>query len=142
MTIEASRKGRLIPFSKITEIVYPEQPSSAITIAALDLGSNSFHLVVARALSEKSFEVLLKEKAMIRLGDVVSRLGYIDESHAKEVVDAIRSFRTLAESLGASELVALATSAFREAENSSEIVDLIEDETGVSVSVISVSKEG
>ncbi len=141
MTIVGGSKGRLIPFSKITEIVYPAQPVSAITIAALDLGSNSFHLVVARAISEKSFEVLLKEKAMIRLGDVVSRLGYIDESHAKEVIDSIRSFRTLAESLGASELVALATSAFREAENSSEIVDLIEDETGVSVSVISGAKE-
>ncbi len=141
MTIETSRKGRLIPFSKITEIVSPVQPEFAITIAALDLGSNSFHLVVARALSEKSFEVLLKEKAMIRLGDVVSKVGYIDETHTKAVIDSIRSFRTLAESLGASELVALATSAFREAENSSEIVDLIEDETGVSVSVISGAKE-
>ena len=138
---EVSRKARGAAFSKITEISAPDRLESANTIAALDLGSNSFHLVVARALSEKSFEVLLKEKSMIRLGDVVSKLGYIDEAHAKAVVDAIRSFRALAESLGASELVALATSAFRDAENSSEIVDLIEDETGVSVSVISGARE-
>lgn len=138
---EVSRKARGAAFSKITEISVPDRLESANTIAALDLGSNSFHLVVARALSEKSFEVLLKEKSMIRLGDVVSKLGYIDEAHAKAVVDAIRSFRALAESLGASELVALATSAFRDAENSSEIVDLIEDETGVSVSVISGARE-
>ena len=138
---EVSRKARGAAFSKITEISAPDRLESANTIVALDLGSNSFHLVVARALSEKSFEVLLKEKSMIRLGDVVSKLGYIDEAHAKAVVDAIRSFRALAESLGASELVALATSAFRDAENSSEIVDLIEDETGVSVSVISGARE-
>ena len=138
---EIGRKARGEAFSKITEISVPDRLESANTIAALDLGSNSFHLVVARALSEKSFEVLLKEKSMIRLGDVVSKLGYIDEAHAKAVVDAIRSFRALAESLGASELVALATSAFRDAENSSEIVDLIEDETGVSVSVISGARE-
>ncbi len=138
---EISRKARGAVFSKITEILVPDRLESANTIAALDLGSNSFHLVVARALSGKSFEVLLKEKSMIRLGDVVSKLGYIDEAHAKDVVDAIRSFRALAESLGASELVALATSAFRDAENSSEIVDLVEDETGVSVSVISGARE-
>lgn len=138
---EISRKARGAAFSKITEISIPDRLESANTIAALDLGSNSFHLVVARALSEKSFEVLLKEKSMIRLGDVVSKVGYIDEVHAKAVVDAIRSFRALAESLDASELVALATSAFRDAENSSEIVDLIEDETGVSVSVISGARE-
>ncbi len=141
MTSSASRSDRGPSFSKITEMVNPNQAESAVTIAALDLGSNSFHLVVARAISEKSFEVLLKEKLMIRLGDVVSKVGYIDELHIRSVIDAIRSFRTLAESLGASELVALATSAFRDAENSSEVVDLIEGETGVSVSVISGSKE-
>ncbi|TAN30909.1 MAG: Ppx/GppA family phosphatase [Actinomycetota bacterium] len=141
MISSVSRPDRGSSFSKITEIVNPNQQESAVTIAALDLGSNSFHLVVARAVSEMSFDVLLKEKMMIRLGDAVSKLGYIDEFHIKLVIDSIRSFRTLAESLGAGELVALATSAFRDAENSSEVVDLIEDETGVSVSVISGSKE-
>ncbi len=138
---EPGRISRGPAFSKITEIASPEWPDFTNVISALDLGSNSFHLVVARALSEKSFEVLLKEKSMLRLGDVVSRLGYIDEVHIGAVVDSIRSFRTLAESLGAGELVALATSAFRDAENSSEVVDLIEDETGVSVSVISGTRE-
>ncbi len=141
MSTDVGRKVKIPGFSKITEIRSPDKAEGANTVAALDLGSNSFHLVVARALSERSFEVLLKEKAMIRLGDVVSRLGYIDASHSKAVVDSIRSFRTLAESLGASELVALATSAFRDAENSSEIVDLIEEETGISVSVISGTRE-
>ena len=141
MATESSSKTKGLLFSKVTEIVSPDQPEEAITIAALDLGSNSFHLVVAKAISDKSFEVLLKEKSMIRLGDVVSRLGYIDEPHTKAVIDSIRSFRTLAESLGTTEMVALATSAFRDAENSSEIVDLVEEETGVSVSVISGAKE-
>lgn len=128
-------------FTKITEIMPENRFASGSIIAALDLGSNSFHLVVAKAHSDTSFEVLLKEKYMIRLGDVVSKLGYIDEAHLSDVISAIKSFRTLSESLGASELVALATSAFRDAENSSEVVDLIEEQTGVSVSVISGHKE-
>lgn len=128
-------------FTKITEITPSSRLINGSIIAALDLGSNSFHLVVVKAHSDTSFEVLLKEKSMIRLGDVVSKLGYIDDSHLSEVIDSIRSFRALAESLGATEMVALATSAFRDAENSSEVVDLIEEETGVSVSVISGHKE-
>lgn len=128
-------------FSKITDINPNDRFPLGTTIAALDLGSNSFHLIVVKAHTDKSFEVLLKEKSMIRLGDVVSRLGYIDEKHVSIVIDAVRSYRTLSESLGASEMVALATSAFRDAENSSEVVDAIEDDTGVSVSVISGHKE-
>lgn len=135
------RGSNNVQFSKITQISATSRFSSGVTIGALDLGSNSFHLVVVRAHSDQSFEVLLKEKSMLRLGDVVSRLGYIDEPHLEKVIDSINSYRALAESLGASELVALATSAFRDAENSSDVVDMIEEKTGVSVSVISGHKE-
>lgn len=128
-------------FSKITEIGPSPRLGDSAVISALDLGSNSFHLVVVRAHSATSFEVLLKEKAMLRLGDVVSRSGSIDGQHLTQVIDVIRSYRALSESLGASEMVALATSAFRDADNSSEVVDMIEEETGVSVSVISGRKE-
>lgn len=128
-------------FSKITEIGPSPRFGDSVVISALDLGSNSFHLVVVRAHSVSSFEVLLKEKSMLRLGDVVSRTGFIDGVHLTQIIDVIKSYRTLSESLGASEMVALATSAFRDADNSSEVVDAIEDETGVSVSVISGRKE-
>lgn len=141
MSGEVGVKKTNTQFSKITDIGLPDRFGPGTTIAALDLGSNSFHLVVARAHSDRSFEVLLKEKTMIRLGDVVSRYGFIDEEHLDVVIESIKAFRTLSESLGASEMVALATSAFREAENSSEVVDLIEEQTGVAVSVISGHKE-
>ena len=44
-----------------------------VRIAALDLGTNSFHLLVADVQPDGHFETLVTEKAMIRLGDVVSR---------------------------------------------------------------------
>lgn len=128
-------------FSKITQIGQGPKSASEAIISALDMGSNSFHLVVAKAHTSTSFEVLVKEKTMLRLGDVVSRLGYIDEEHLEAIIKIIRAYRALSESVGANEMVALATSAFRDADNSSEVVDLIEEETGVSVSVISGRKE-
>lgn len=128
-------------FSKITQIGQVPKIGGEAIISALDMGSNSFHLIVVRAHTSTSFEVLVKEKTMLRLGDVVSRLGYIDQEHLESIIKIIRSYRALSESVGASEMVALATSAFRDADNSSDVVDLIEEETGVSVSVISGRKE-
>ena len=46
-------------------------------IAALDLGSNSFHLLVADVHPDGTFEAVSREKDMLRLGDDVARFGRI-----------------------------------------------------------------
>src|SRR4051812_36282531 len=106
-------------------------------IAALDLGSNSFHLLVVDAHADGTFVPLVREKEMLRLGDVVSREGRISEAASERAVATVRRFRTLADGVAAEEIVACATSAIREADNGAELVDRIYDETGVSVDVIS-----
>ena len=110
-------------------------------IAALDLGSNSFHLLVVEAQADGHFETLVREKEMLRLGDVVSREGRITDLAAEQVIDSIRRLHSLADAAGAEEFVAFATSAMREADNSAEIVDRIEARTGVLVDVISGEEE-
>ncbi|MEX2254180.1 MAG: Ppx/GppA phosphatase family protein [Acidimicrobiia bacterium] len=110
-------------------------------IAALDLGTNSFHLLVADVQPDGHFEPIAAEKAMLRLGDVVSREGRITEPAAEVMIATIRRFRLLAEAAGATELHACATSAVRSAANGDEIVDRIEAETGVRVEVISGHRE-
>src|SRR3954467_4629819 len=86
-------------------------------IAALDLGSNSFHLLVVDARPDGTFVPLVREKEMIRLGDVVRRHGRVSDDAARRAVDAVRRFKTLADGIGATEIVACATSAIREADN-------------------------
>src|SRR3954468_21361727 len=110
-------------------------------IGALDLGSNSFHLLVADAHPDGRFETLVQEKEMLRLGDVVTREGRITDRAAEDLVASVRRLRSLAEAAGAEEFVACATSAMREADNSSAIVDRIEARTGVLVDVISGLEE-
>jgi len=112
-----------------------------VRIAALDLGSNSFHLLVADAHPDGTFEPLARDKEMLRLGSVVAATGEIGEAAAGGAVDAVRRFRALAESLGAEEIVACATAAFREARDSAAVVDRIESDTGVKVRVISGKEE-
>ena len=110
-------------------------------IAALDLGSNSFHLLVADAHPDGSFDRLFREKEMLRLGDVVARHGRLTDEACEQAVDAVRRFRALAEGAGAEEFVACATSAIREADNGADLVARLAAETGVRVRVISGLEE-
>ena len=110
-------------------------------IAALDLGSNSFHLLVADVHPDGTFEAVAREKEMLRLGDDVTRNGRISPAAADRAVAAVRRMKQLADALGATEVLAKATSAIRSAGNGSELVDRIEDETDVEVEVISGLEE-
>lgn len=105
-------------------------------IAAVDLGSNSFHLVVAEVQPDGTFTPLIREKETLRLGDAVSREGQITPTAADAAVRTMRRFRMLAEAAGAHEIVARATSALRSASNGAAVLDRIEAEAGVGADVI------
>jgi exopolyphosphatase / guanosine-5'-triphosphate,3'-diphosphate pyrophosphatase len=110
-------------------------------VAAMDLGTNSFHLLVADVQPDGHIDPLVREKEMLRLGDAVSRHGSIPATAADLAVATVRRFRLLAEAAGATEVLAKATSAIRRAANGGEVVDRIEEETGVRVDVISGQEE-
>jgi exopolyphosphatase / guanosine-5'-triphosphate,3'-diphosphate pyrophosphatase len=112
-----------------------------VRIAALDLGSNSFHLLVVEANPDGTFVPIVREKEMLRLGDVVSREGRLTDAAIERVTATIRRFHTLADAAGASEFVAKATSAIREADNGGVLVDQIFEETGIRIAVISGREE-
>jgi exopolyphosphatase / guanosine-5'-triphosphate,3'-diphosphate pyrophosphatase len=112
-----------------------------VRIAALDLGSNSFHLLVADAHPDGTFEPLVREKEVLLLADTVATSGHIGEQSAAQAVEVVSRFRTLAESVDAQEIVACGTSALREAADSAAVVDHIESATGVRIEVISGKEE-
>jgi exopolyphosphatase / guanosine-5'-triphosphate,3'-diphosphate pyrophosphatase len=105
-------------------------------IAALDLGSNSFHLLVADVHADGTFLPLVREKEMLRLGDGVARDGRVPDAMAEAAIATVRRFRKLADAAGASETLACATSAIRTAANGDALVDRIETEAGIRVEVI------
>lgn len=110
-------------------------------IAAVDLGSNSFHLVVAEVRADGTFEPLVREKEMLRLGDVVSREGLVTPDAADAAVATMRRFRMLAEAADATEILACATSALRSASNGDAVLDRIEAEAGIAADVIDGREE-
>ncbi|MCB1261190.1 MAG: exopolyphosphatase, partial [Acidimicrobiales bacterium] len=84
------------------------------TIAAVDLGTNSFHLVVARVVDGDRFEVIAREKEMVRLGSGATDMSELSPEAIERGVAALARCRAVAEVHGAA-LVAVATSAVREA---------------------------
>lgn len=110
------------------------------TIAAVDIGTNSFHLVVARSSEPGRFEVIAREKEMVRLGSGAPDMKELDPAAIERGVAALRRMRQVAEIHDAS-LVAVATSAVREAENAREFLHRAKAEAGVSVDVITGLEE-
>jgi exopolyphosphatase/guanosine-5'-triphosphate,3'-diphosphate pyrophosphatase len=112
-----------------------------VRIAALDLGSNSFHLIVVDAHADGSFETLLREKDVLRLADNVATTHRIPPDKVASAIASVARLRALAEALNAEEWVVCATSALREADNGAEVVEQIERETGVGIRVITGTDE-
>ncbi len=110
-------------------------------IAALDLGSNSFHLIVVEAHADGTFLPLAREKEMLRLGGLVAATGRIGEEAQEAAVATVRRMKHVAEAQGADEFVALGTAALREAADGGQLVDRLADEAGVDVKIIDGVRE-
>ena len=108
--------------------------------AAIDLGTNSFHLLVARVEPDGSFDVLTKDKEVVRLGSGAGELRSITPEAIERGLAALRRFRHVAEGYGAT-IDAVGTSALREAANRDDFVRRARDETGISVDVVAGAEE-
>lgn len=110
-------------------------------IAALDIGSNSIHLVVVETQSDKSFHVLTSAKEMVRLGRSVARDRKLSADAMSRAVDAIGRFHKTALEFGAVETIAVATSATREASNRAQFIKRVNEETGIHIDLLSGIEE-
>ena len=117
------------------------EPSAAPQVlAAVDIGTNSVHMVVARVGLDGGMEILAREKEMVRLGRSGGDMKELTPDAVDRGVAALRRCRSVAEAHGA-DMVAVATSAVREADNRRVFLDRAWDEAGVSVEVISGFEE-
>jgi exopolyphosphatase / guanosine-5'-triphosphate,3'-diphosphate pyrophosphatase len=110
------------------------------TLAAVDVGTNSLHLVVARATGGDRFEVLTREKEMVRLGSGSQEMKQLSPAAIDRAVAALRRFAKIAASFDAP-LRAVATSAVREADNRKDLLRRAHAEAGVEIEVVSGVEE-
>lgn len=109
-------------------------------IAAIDIGTNSIHLVVARPRGNRRFDILSREKAVVRLGSGSGDMKHLSAEAIARAVETLGRFRQVAEVWDA-DVVAVATSATREALNRDEFIRRARDDAGVEISIVSGIEE-
>jgi exopolyphosphatase / guanosine-5'-triphosphate,3'-diphosphate pyrophosphatase len=110
-------------------------------LAAIDIGTNSLHMIIVQVRPDLSFEVIDREKEMVRLGAGGLDGRALTETAMAAGLRAMATFRRLAESHQVDEILAAATSAVREAENGGDFLAAIERETGIRPRVITGTEE-
>ena len=116
--------------------------SQELRIAAVDIGSNSIHMVLAAVNRQlRSFSVLLTEKASVRLGERDPETGELTGEAMDRAMLALNHYRQLAESHGAQAVVGAATSAVREAGNGRKFLNLVERKLGFQVDLVDGREE-
>ncbi|MBN2235107.1 MAG: hypothetical protein JW706_08150 [Opitutales bacterium] len=126
-----------------------KEPGSAVTavhrIGVLDMGSNTIKLLVAEPVADprpglKVIEMAIEECRVSRGIGAIGPL-VLEENSMAAAVDAIDRLRKVAEKRGAGKLLAVATSAVRDAANRQDFVERVRSSTGVVLRVLSGEEE-
>lgn len=108
--------------------------------AAVDLGSNSVHLLVA-GVAEHRLDPLLDESVFLGLGVAIDSRGYLGAEARAGLVDALVHYTELSRGLGARAITFLGTEPIRRAADGQAIVHEVERATGVPIHVLSHEEE-
>jgi exopolyphosphatase / guanosine-5'-triphosphate,3'-diphosphate pyrophosphatase len=111
-------------------------------MACIDMGTNSFHMIVCQATEERDhFDVIKKEKEAVPFFRRALTAHYIDEVALGSAIRIVRDMKTKAFACGAKTVIAVATSAVREANNGEEVLQRIREELNIDAKMISGREE-
>ena len=114
----------------------PEQ-----TIAAIDIGSNSIKMTVARRQHDGTTQDICWRSEVVRLGADIEKTGSLAEDRIALALDALGRFADEARALGASQVLAVATEATRAATNGAAFLTQVRNELGIDVMAIDGNRE-
>ncbi len=110
-------------------------------LAAVDMGTNSFHLIIVKIKKDGSFKIVDREREIIRLASHKGRgLSLITKEETEHAIKILSGFKKLASFYNA-EMRAIATSAVREAHNKAHFVKAVLVATGIKVEPVDGREE-
>lgn len=110
------------------------------TFAAVDIGSNSVRLKIAR-LQAGRLQALHEDREVTRLGEGVFRSGFLTPESMDETIKVLRRFHRSTQQIVADNVRVVATSALRDARNSQAFLEWVRSATGWRVEIISGLEE-
>lgn len=111
-------------------------------LAAIDVGTNSIHMVVVKIQPDlPAFSIIDREKETVRLGNFNEHTRELTEAAMERAIAALKRCCAIAASFQAEAVLAVATSAVREASNGVAFLERIQQEVGLAVNLISGPEE-
>lgn len=110
-------------------------------IGIIDLGTNTFNLLVARLEKDGGASFIHKTKRPVKIGEGGIRQGYLTPAAMQRGLETLKEFKEIFKSFGVKQVVALGTSALRDAENTQEFVLEVWNQTGIYINIISGDEE-
>src|SRR4051812_34589832 len=104
-------------------------------LAVMDLGTNTFHLLIAEG-GASDFREIVHEQDAVKLGEGGINKGCILDAAFDRGVKSIQYFNGLILKNNVEQVRAIATSALRNAENGQDFINKVKDQTGISIEII------
>lgn len=110
-------------------------------IAAIDIGTNSFHLIIIEINKSNKLKLLDRDRVFLRIGNIKQNgLNIISESDTEAAVNVLLHFKRMAE-FHKAKIFAIATSAVREASNNKEFIRKVFNRTKIKIKIIDGKSE-
>ncbi len=110
-------------------------------LASIDMGTNTFRLLVAEVEGASFFKEICSVKETTRLGEGFSQDKILKPAAVERAMSALSHFRDALREHPVDDLIVVGTSAIREAKNQKEFIEEIKRKTGFNVEVISGEQE-
>lgn len=110
-------------------------------IGIIDIGSNSFRLVLYEVSEKGSLRLLDILKESVRLGADLQNDNNLNEDRMSKAVNTLKSFKNLCNSVGVNQIIAVATEAVRKAANKDLFIKKVLESTGIEVRVLTGEEE-
>jgi exopolyphosphatase/guanosine-5'-triphosphate,3'-diphosphate pyrophosphatase len=109
-------------------------------IAVIDMGTNTFHLLIVEVMGKK-FNTIYRKKVAVKIGEKGINEGIIIPESEDRALSALTKFKSQIDSFGVTQVFATATSAIRNASNGKALVKKIRDQIGLEVRIITGIEE-
>jgi exopolyphosphatase / guanosine-5'-triphosphate,3'-diphosphate pyrophosphatase len=107
-----------------------------VRLATFDVGTNTVLMLVSESDGEGKLTAVLERARITRLGKGVDRTGNLDPENSQRTLDTIAEFAEAARAVGAEKILAVATSALRDAGDGADFIRRVKEQAGVELQVI------
>jgi exopolyphosphatase/guanosine-5'-triphosphate,3'-diphosphate pyrophosphatase len=107
--------------------------------AVIDLGTNTFHLLIVAPDEQLGFREVFRERRFIKLAE--GGIEYLGDAAVQRGLEALVDFKSELDRHQVVEVRAIGTAALRTARNGSAFIKLVKDTTGIQIELIDGSEE-